>query len=71
MFSASQSNDVALQSGRGMSVDAQDREGFRPVALPALAAAVYVASSAAKSARDRRLLARKPKPFIHEDDPSL
>ena len=70
MFPASQSNTVALQPGRGASIDAQDREGFRPVALPALAAAVHVAASAAKSARDK-LLARKPKPFVHEDDPSL
>lgn len=71
MFPASQSNNVALQPGRGASVDAQDREGFRPVALPALAAAVHVAASAAKAARDRLLLARKPKPFVHEDDPAL
>ena len=69
MCPASESNDVALHPGRGAPSVGQDREGFRPVALPALAAAVHVAASAAKAARDK-LLARAPRPFVHEDDPT-
>jgi hypothetical protein len=47
---------------------AGDRENFRPVALPALAAAVHVSSSAVKAAR-AKAEARNAFRFVHEDEP--
>ena len=47
----------------------KDRAAARPLALPALAAAVHVVSNAAQAARAKRA-ARTIRPFVHEDQPT-
>lgn len=46
-----------------------NRDGFRPVALPALAAAVHVAASAAKRAARKAETPAGSSRFLHEDAP--
>ena len=68
MYAPSRTSSLAIQPGATASVSAtEDRESFRPVALPALAAAVRV--SAAAKANGAKAAARKAYPFVHEDEP--
>jgi hypothetical protein len=46
-------------------------DGFRPVALPALAAAVLVSAVATKAKAARAKAARMAERFEHEDAPQL
>lgn len=68
MFSSNRGNNVAIHPGRRPATDSHGREGFRPVALPALAAAVHVAH-AAQAARDKPAR-RGTRRFVHEDEPA-
>ena len=60
-------SDAALAERRPNAADL-DRDGFRPVALPALAAAVQAAASVKPAARKPAcaLIADR---FLHEDAP--
>lgn len=68
MYPSNRSQDLAAESGRRESDEA--RGSFRPVALPALAAAVHINTAAAQAAR-ARLAARRTTPIVHEDDPVI
>jgi hypothetical protein len=69
MYSSYRSQDGAQSGSRG-SDNTQSRDAFRPVALPALAAAVHVQNAAAETAR-AKLAARRSVQVVHEDEPSL
>ncbi|WP_155912001.1 hypothetical protein [Methylobacterium sp. 77] len=64
-----QNQRVATSSTHRASGLVTDREGFRPVALPALAAAVHVAASAAKQAALKVAARHQASRFQHEDAP--
>jgi hypothetical protein len=66
MYSDDRSQDGAAQSSARGSDDSRGRESFRPVALPALAAAVHIQSAAAARAK---LAARRTARIVHEDEP--
>jgi hypothetical protein len=66
MYSDDRSQDGAAQSSARGSVEGQGRESFRPVALPALAAAVHIQSAEAARAK---LAARRQARIVHEDEP--
>lgn len=69
MYAPSRTPTFAADPGGNAPVTvAGDRENFRPVALPALAAAVHVNSAAAKAAR-AKAEARNRFRFVHEDEP--
>ena len=68
MFSQSQSYHGGVDASRDASLLGHERDRFRPVALPALAAAVHVAASAAKAAR-AKLVARQPRPSCTRTTP--
>lgn len=69
MYAPSRTPTFAAEPGHSAPVTvAGDRENFRPVALPALAAAVHVSSSAVKAAR-AKAEARNAFRFVHEDEP--
>ncbi len=65
MFSSERGHNVALYPERRESTGAKVK-GARPVALPALAAAVQVARG---SAKPDKAAVRQVRPFFHEDDP--
>ncbi len=60
---------LSANAGQHEMSDDQAREGFRPVALPALAAAVHVGAAAARDAR-AKIAARRSAPIVHEDEPT-
>ncbi|CAA2103931.1 hypothetical protein MBUL_02446 [Methylobacterium bullatum] len=60
---------AAISSTHQASGLVTGREGFRPVALPALAAAVHVSASAAKEAARKIAARRQLSRFQHEDAP--
>ncbi|AWN39455.1 hypothetical protein U8607_01625 [Methylobacterium durans] len=68
MFPFSETPSAATESGRRKTDQGQDAESFRPLALPALAAAVRmrapVAEKAAQRPQRRGILA-----LLHEDAP--
>ncbi|GJE15964.1 hypothetical protein [Methylobacterium marchantiae] len=64
-----QNQREAIPSTRLASGLVPHREGFRPVALPALAAAVHVAAAAAKDAALKVAARRQASRFQHEDAP--
>lgn len=64
-----QNQRAAISSTPRASGLVTDREGFRPVALPALAAAVHVSASAAKEAARKIAARRQLSRFQHEDAP--
>lgn len=68
MYASNRSQDAADQFGSRGADDGRGREGFRPVALPALAAAVHIHSTAAEAARSK-LAARRSAQIVHEDEP--
>lgn len=69
MYAPSRTPTFAAEPGSTASATvAGDRENFRPVALPALAAAVHVSRSAVKAAR-AKAEARNNVRFVHEDEP--
>lgn len=69
MYAPSRAPTLADEPGNAAPVTVVgDRENFRPVALPALAAAVDVSSSAVKAAR-AKAEARNAFRFVHEDEP--
>lgn len=69
MYAPSRTSTFAAEPGSAARVTvAEDRENFRPVALPALAAAVHVNSTAVKAAR-AKADARKAYRIVHEDEP--
>ena len=61
-------NDATNAERRPTGLDT-DREGFRPVALPALAAAVHVAANATRQAALKVATRRNGSRFEHEDAP--
>lgn len=67
MYSPNRGHAVTNFSDRRASTE--DRTKDRTLALPALAAAVHVSTSAARAAR-AKLAARNIRPFVHEDDPT-
>lgn len=70
MYASNRSQDGGPQSGVRGSDDGRSRDGFRPVALPALAAAVHIHSAAAETARAKRASQRSVQ-VVHEDEPFL
>lgn len=58
----------APRTANGAVGGAAKRASFRPVALPALAAAVHIAKAAEKASRAK--LATRPR-IVHEDEPVL
>lgn len=69
MYRPDQNPSDATQPTHRASGLVTDREGFRPVALPALAAAVLVAASAARQAALKVTARRQATRFQHEDAP--
>ncbi|MFF8798707.1 MULTISPECIES: hypothetical protein [unclassified Methylobacterium] len=69
MYAPSRTSTFAAEPGSAARVTvAGDRENFRPVALPALAAAVHVNTASLKAAR-AKAQARNAIRFVHEDQP--
>lgn len=69
MYAPSRTSSFAIQPGSAARVSVtEDRESFRPVALPALAAAMQVNASAIESAR-AKAAARQASRIVHEDEP--
>lgn len=69
MYAPSRTPTFAAEPGGSASVTvAGDRENFRPVALPALAAAVHVNSAAVKAARAKTETGSRVR-VVHEDEP--
>ena len=68
MYSDHRNQDDAARNAARGSDGGQGRESFRPVALPALAAAVHISRQAAEAARVR-LAARRTVRIVHEDEP--
>ncbi|KQT49222.1 hypothetical protein ASG52_09655 [Methylobacterium sp. Leaf456] len=67
MYAPSRTSSFAIQPGSARLSVTGDRESFRPVALPALAAAVHVNAAAVKAARVKA--AGKVVRIVHEDEP--
>lgn len=67
MYAPSRTSSFAMPSGSARVSVTEDRESFRPVALPALAAAVHV-TAAGKAAR-AKVGAGKAFRIVHEDEP--
>lgn len=69
MYAPSRTSSFAIQPGSAARVSvAEDRESFRPVALPALAAAVHVSATAVKAARAKAGTGTSSR-IVHEDEP--
>ncbi|CAO4147103.1 hypothetical protein PUR23_25115 [Methylorubrum populi] len=69
MYAPSRTPTFAAEPGGSAPVTvAGDRENFRPVALPALAAAVHVSSAAVKAARAKAEVGTRVR-VVHEDEP--
>ena len=67
MHTSSPIRDAAGEPGRRATASRADRDGFRPLALPALAAAVRVgAQGPARTAQTERRGAAARR-FLHED----
>ena len=64
------SQTLAIHRVRRTADAAGLRKPFRPVALPALAAAVHASRAATRDALGRRPGVRNARLFIHEDDPA-
>ncbi|SFG63944.1 hypothetical protein [Methylobacterium gossipiicola] len=69
MYAVDQNPSAAPERRSPSSARAAD--GFRPVALPALAAAVLVSAVATKTKAARAKAARLAQRFEHEDAPQL
>ena len=69
MYPSIGTTSIATQPGRRVTDVVQGREGFRPVALPALAAAVHVGTASAQAARAKAAAGRSPR-IVHEDEPA-
>jgi hypothetical protein len=69
MYPRQQTARPAQRSDRPSSIVDHRTETFRPVALPALAAAVQAASATRKQARTALLSSTRSTRFEHEDTP--
>jgi hypothetical protein len=69
MHPRQQTSGTARRSDRSTIIVDHHAETFRPVALPALAAAVQAVSTAQKSARTGLLSGTRSARFEHEDTP--
>ncbi|MGU3362919.1 hypothetical protein ACLBWX_21570 [Methylobacterium sp. M6A4_1b] len=69
MYPRQQSSSITQRSGRSTIIVDHQPETFRPVALPALAAAVQAVAATPKSARTRLLSSAISARFEHEDTP--
>ena len=68
MYAHSRTSSFTIQPGSARVSVTEDRESFRPVALPALAAAVHVNAAAVRAAR-AKAGAGKVFRIVHEDEP--
>lgn len=68
MYPSQQSHGDAAHSERRRNDLDLERDGFRPVALPALAAAVRIGAVAKQTARKAESEASSTR-FLHEDAP--
>ncbi|MDR7036255.1 MULTISPECIES: hypothetical protein [Methylobacterium] len=68
MFPSSETPIAAAETGRRQTDKGQDAESFRPLALPALAAAVRMKGPAAQKA-SQRTERRGILELLHEDAP--
>lgn len=68
MYSFSRTTGAATEPGQRATDPVRDREAFRPVALPALAAAVHIRAASAEAAR-ARAASRRAARMVHEDEP--
>ncbi|GJE55293.1 MULTISPECIES: hypothetical protein [Methylobacterium] len=70
MYASNRSQDAVGQSGSRGTDDSRGRESFRPVALPALAAAVHIGSAAAQAVR-AKVAAQRTSRIVYEDEPFI
>lgn len=70
MYPSQQSQGDATPSERRRTDQDHERDGFRPVALPALAAAVRSAATAKPAARKVEAVSASTR-FLHEDAPLI
>lgn len=69
MYAPSRTSSLATKPGAVARIAANgDRESFRPVALPALAAAVHVNAAALRATRAKAASGPSFR-FVHEDEP--
>ncbi len=66
MFSSERGHNAAPHAGRRIDQSGKGHS-FRPVALPALAAAVQISASGKQAAQ--AAFVAKARTFVHEDDP--
>ncbi|MGU3536980.1 hypothetical protein [Methylobacterium sp. A54F] len=72
MYPSSETSTVALQNGRRGADVGRARASFRPVALPALCAAVIARAPAEKAVAEARAVKRRGiLELVHEDEPVL
>jgi len=71
MYAPDQTQSAAPDLDRRTPASGRVAESFRPVALPALAAAVLVSALAGKAVATRAKAARMAARFEHEDAPQL
>ena len=71
MYAPDQNQSAAPALDRRSTASGRLTEGFRPVALPALAAAVLVSAVAGKAVAARAKAARIAARFEHEDAPPI
>jgi hypothetical protein len=69
MYPRQQTSSTARRSDRSTIIVDHQAETLRPVALPALAAAVRVVSTAQKATRTGRVSSPRSARFEHEDTP--
>ncbi len=62
--------DVAGEPGRRATASEPDRDGLRPLALPALAAAVHASAQSAVQAAQAQRLKVAARRVVHEDEPT-
>ena len=71
MYAPDQNPSAGPAQDRRPSASGRLAEAFRPVALPALAAAVLVSAVAGKAVSARAKAARSAERFEHEDAPPV
>jgi hypothetical protein len=71
MYPSSETQNAATETGRRRTDLGQDREHFRPVALPALAAAVRMKAPAVQKREVKAGERRGILEMLHEDAPVL
>lgn len=63
--------DAAGEPGHRATASEADREGLRPLALPALAAAVHINARASAQAALADRLKAAARRVVHEDEPTV